>query len=132
MSLIDLANALHALAPSSIATFQGEAPGGAVAPWLVTNLESPRHIEAEAVTLSTGVYTWRVTITGSTSAQVLGFLGDVIEAWQGARVDVAGLAVGSLRGPDVTGPYLAGLTATDTDLRYQVAQVRFSLTVTTT
>lgn len=129
MNLIATAAALHALAPADWPAFQGEAPATASAPWIVTSLEAPAAIEGETVTLSAGVWTWRVTAVGATYSQCLGVLGSVIDAWQNARVEVDGRSVGTLRGPSVTGPYKAGLTALDTNLRFQVSVARFTLVI---
>lgn len=131
MSLIAVARALHALAPAGIAAFEGEAPSTVAAPWLVTNLESPASQEGETLTTTAATFTWRVTVAAATSLQCLGWISLATAAWRNARVEVPGHNIGTLRGPEVTGPYKAGLTATDTNLRFQVAQLRFSVTIST-
>jgi hypothetical protein len=129
-----LHDAIRALGPSSSVapTYDGEAPGTAAAPWFVTNIETPDSIRSEAATHTAGTGRLRVTVTARTHNEAHYLLDAVYAAWRGKRVTVDGWNVGTLVQTEQSGPYKAGLTATDTDLRYYVAQVWFSFTCSPT
>lgn len=129
MSILAVVNALKFLAPPGISLHYGEAPGDIAAPWLVANLSDSDPIEGESQTFATDTWTWRITVAAETTGQCLGWAQQVARAWRNQRIEVPGYSIGALRGPTLQGPYKAGLTATDTNLRYQVAQLRFSLTI---
>lgn len=123
-----LFNALKALRPSrDFHDFQ--APTGATAPWLVGNLQVPRPKPGLVANTHGATATWRVTIAATTGAQALVLADEAEKAWSGARIEVDGWVCGALRPPRMTGPYPAGATVTDTDLRYQVVVLEFDLTV---
>ncbi|GMA26198.1 hypothetical protein GCM10025864_39570 [Luteimicrobium album] len=127
-----LYDAIKALAPSGITVYSGEAKaiGSAVLtpPWLVLNIETPDSIRSAAATHLAGTGRLKVTVCAADEANCHYWIDAVHEAWRGARVQVPGWAIGTLIQTEQSGPYLAGLTATDTNLRYQVAQVWFSFT----
>lgn len=121
--------ALKALAPAGRTFFDDQAPGTAEAPWLVGGLEVPEPKSGEAARTFGATATWRVTVSGATAAQARVIAQEAELAWSGARVSVPGYVTGPLRPPRTRGPYPAGLTATDTNLRFQVVVLEFDLTV---
>ncbi|GAB3166614.1 hypothetical protein GCM10027059_25830 [Myceligenerans halotolerans] len=121
--------ALAALAPVPHPFHDDEAPGNAVAPWLVGSLSMPDNIEGGAGSSHGGVARWWVTVAALTAGQARVIGEEARLAWSGARVAVAGYSLGVVVHRYSTGPYRAGLTATDTDLRYQVARLGFDLTI---
>jgi hypothetical protein len=123
--------ALEALAPAGRTFYADEAPGGAEAPWVVGSLQIPASILAETGSHG-GVARWRVTISGATAAQARVVAQECLDAWSEARVSLDGWTVGVLRHKTVIGPYAAGMTETDTDLRFQVVHLGFDLTVSRT
>lgn len=124
--------ALKALAPSGPVFHDDEAPGDAVAPWLVGSLKMPEPITNLAARTSAGTGMWRVTVAAETGAQARVLAAQAETAWSSARVDVDGYVLGSVRPPRVRGPYAAGRTATDTDLQFQVVVMEFDLTFSAT
>lgn len=127
-----LYNALKALAPLGRTFHDFQAPSTAVAPWLVGNLQVPEPKPGMVANTHGATGTWRVTVAAATGLQALVLAGEAEQAWTGKRITVAGWTCGALRPPRITGPYAAGLTATDTDLRYQVVLLEFDLTVSRT
>lgn len=121
--------ALKALAPADRAFHDDEAPSDAVAPWLVGSLQMPEPIASMAARTVAGVATWRVTVAAETGGQARVMASEVEAAWTGARLSVAGYVTGAVPPPRVTGPYAAGRTATDVNLRFQVVVLAFDLTV---
>lgn len=124
--------ALAALAPAGRTFYDDEAKGTVTAPWIVGSLQMPDPIANLAARKSGGTATWRVTVAGATGGQARVVAAEAEAAWLGARVSAPGYVTGSVRPPRVTGPYPAGLTATDTDLRFQVVVMEFDLTVSQT
>lgn len=124
-----LFNALKALRPPSRNFHDFQAPTGATAPWLVGNLQMPRPKPGLVGNTHGATATFRVTAAATTGAQALVLADDAEKAWSGKRITAAGWICGALRPPRMTGPYAAGSTATDTDLRYQVVVLEFDLTV---
>jgi len=127
-----LFEALKALRPPTRTFHDFQAPNTATAPWLVGNLQMPESIPGLVANAHGARATWRVTISAKTGVQALVLADEAEQAWKGARIGVGGYEVGALRPPRVTGPYAAGLTATDTDLRFQVVVLEFDLTVSRT
>lgn len=124
-----LFNALKALRPPSRNFHDFQAPTGAAAPWLVGNLQMPRPKPGLVANTHGATATFRVTVAATTGAQALIVAGEAEDAWSGARITVDGWICGALRPPRMTGPYAAGATETDTDLRFQVVVLEFDLTV---
>lgn len=124
--------ALKALAPAGRTFYDDEAPDSAVAPWLVGSLQMPEPKPNLASRSSGGTATFRLTVAGATGAQARVVAAEAEAAWSGARVTVDGYVTGSVRPPRVRGPYPAGMTATDTDLRFQVVVMEFDLTASAT
>jgi hypothetical protein len=120
--------ALRALAPAGRTVHDDQAPGTAVAPWIVVGLSVPETLLAETGTHG-GTARWWVTVSAQTAAQARVIAQECLDAWTEARVDVPGYLVGTLRPKVADGPYAAGLTATDTNLKYQVVRLGFDLTV---
>jgi hypothetical protein len=120
--------ALAALAPSGRTFYNDEAPGDGVAPWLVGSLEVPESLLGLSARSYGGVARFWVTVAAATGGQARVVAQEAIDAWQGARVSVPGYVLGSLAHRYSNGPYPAGLTATDTDLRFQVVRLGFDLT----
>lgn len=120
--------ALRALAPAGATFHDDEAPGDAVAPWIVGSLQVPESILAETGAHG-GVARWWVTVSGATAAQARVVAQECMESWAESRISVGGWQIGALRHASAAGPYPAGLTATDTDLRYQVVRLGFNLTI---
>lgn len=124
-------NALRALAPAGRTIYDDQAADDAAAPWIVVGLRVPAPLLAEAG-MHGGVAEWVVTVCGETAAQARVVADECATAWAEARVTVSGWSVGALRQQEPTGPYPAGLDATDTDLRFQVVRLPFSLTLSRT
>ena len=120
--------ALAALAPAGTAFHDDEAPGGGDPPWIVGGLQVPESILAETGTHG-GTARWWVTVSASNGAQARVVAQECMDAWDEARVSVPGWKLGTLRHKTATGPYPAGLTDTDTDLRFQVVRLGFDLTL---
>lgn len=119
--------ALEALAPAGRTFYADEAPGSAEAPWVVGSLQIPASILAETGSHG-GVARWRVTVSGATAAQARVVSQECMDAWDEARISVPGWILGTLRHKTSSGPYAAGRTVTDTDLRFQVVHLGFDLT----
>jgi hypothetical protein len=124
-----LFNALKALRPASRPFHDFQAPTGASAPWLVGNLQMPRPKRGLVANTHGATATWRVTVSATTGTQALVVADEAEKAWSGKRLDTDGWICGALLPPRMTGPYAAGSTATDTDLRFQVIVLEFDLTV---
>ncbi|MGC4151499.1 MAG: hypothetical protein QM628_00275 [Propionicimonas sp.] len=131
MSLLHLHAAIRALFPAGATPYEDEAPNTATAPWVVAGFSYPDQIISEGVArlAQTGVLT--VTVSALTAAQAVFLAAKVDDSLSGARVTVTGFTVGALQPDGATGPYPAGLTATDTDLRYQVIRLRYAFTYST-
>lgn len=121
--------ALAALAPDGIQFHDDEAPGGAVAPWIVGSLSVPEGIEGGEGASHGGVARWWVTVSALTGSQARVQAERARQAWGGARVSVPGYALGVLVHRHSTGPYSAGMTAIDTNLRFRVVRLGFDLTM---
>lgn len=124
--------ALKALAPAGRTFYDDEAKGAPTAPWIVGSLQMPEPITNMAARKSAGTAIWRVTVAGATGSQARVVAAEAEAAWSGARITVPGYTTGSVRPPRVRGPFAAGLTVTDTDLRFQVVVMEFDLTVSAT
>jgi hypothetical protein len=124
-----LFEALKALRPVTRTFHDFQAPGTATAPWLVGNLQMPEPKPGLVANTHGATAVWRVTVAGATGTQALIVADEAEQAWSGARLDVDGWTCGALRPPRMTGPYAAGSTATDTNLRFQVITMEFDLTV---
>lgn len=120
-------NALKALAPATLPFHNDEAPGTAVAPWLVGSLAMPTPTANLAGGSHGGMARWWVTVAALTGSQARVHAAQAIGAWGGARVAVTGYSPFVVVHRTATGPYAAGLTATDTDLRFQVVRLGFDL-----
>lgn len=129
---VPLYQALYDLAPANVAHHVGEAPTDAVAPWLVLNVETPDSERNLAAGHLGGTLRLRVTCVADEVYLCHWLIARADEAFRGARVAVDGWSTGALRRTGQSGPYKAGLTATDTNLRYQVAQLWYSLTASAT
>jgi len=123
--------ALRALAPVGWTIYDDEAPGSAVAPWVVVGLQVPESILAETGSHG-GTARWWVTVSAETAGQARVIADACDKAWSGAGVRVPGFTLGALRPGPPSGPYPAGLTALDTNLRFQVVRMPFDLTLSRT
>lgn len=132
MTIIDLHNAVRALLPAGVTHYLGQAPASPEAPWIVSSFERQESELSEVSTLSAFTDAITVTVAGLTEDQTNFWTAAVCDALTGAPVSVAGWSIGAIQAPSVRGPYLAGLTALDTNLRYQVARVTFRFTVSKT
>lgn len=119
--------ALKAIAPAGITFYDDEAPATAEAPWLVGSLAVPQSRRNLAGGAHGGTTTWWVTVAASTAAQARVWAQKSMDAWGGARVVVDGYSSFALVHDYSNGPYPAGLTATDTNLRFQVVRLGFGL-----
>jgi len=124
--------ALKALAPAGRTFYDDEAPSDAVAPWLVGSLQMPESILHFAAGSHGGVARWWVTVAAETAAQARVVAHEAVLAWSGSRVSVAGYMASAVSHRYSNGPYAAGMTATDTNLRFQVVRLGFDLTVSAT
>ena len=133
-SRVALYQALYDLAPPAdvVKNFVGEAPGTATAPWLVLNVETPDSVHNLARGHLGGTLRLRVTCVADDVYRCHWLVDQADRAFRGARVSVPGWSTGLLSRTQQSGPYKAGLTATDTNLRYQVAQLWYSLTASAT
>lgn len=127
-TILDLHNAIRALRPSGIDHYPGQAPDGTDAPWLVTGFDAPDIDLSEAVQGISKTGTLTVTITTLTEDSTSWWTELADLAFIGARALVDGWTVGALVPGDRSGPYPAGLTALDTNLRFQVARLRYRFT----
>lgn len=121
--------ALKALRPPSRNFHDFQAPTGATAPWLVGNLQMPRPKPGLVANTHGATATFRVTVAATTGTQALVIASEAESAWSGKRLTVEGWICGALMPPRMTGPFAAGSTVTDTDLRFQVVVLEFDLTV---
>lgn len=120
--------ALKALAPAGRTFYDDQAPGTATAPWLVGSLSMPEPKPGEAGLSQGETGRWTVTVAAETAAQARVIAQECVTAWAGSRVTVAGYLLSILVHRESSGPYAAGLTATDTNLKYQVIRLGFDLT----
>lgn len=121
--------ALKAIAPAGRMFYDDEAPDTAEAPWLVGSLAMPESRQNLTGGAHGGVARWWVTVAALTAAQARIVAHEVVLAYSGGRVSVAGYSLSALSHRYSNGPYPAGLTATDTDLKYQVVRLGFDLTL---
>jgi len=124
-----LFDALKALRPMSSTFYDFQAPSNPTPPWLVGNLQMPEPKPGLVGNTHGATAAWRITVAGATGSQALVVADDAEKAWSGKRITVDGWTCGALRPPRMTGPFPAGLTATDTNLRFQVITLEFDLTV---
>lgn len=119
--------ALKALAPPARTFFDDQAPDTAEAPWLIGSLAMPEPRANLAGGSHGGIARWWVTVSALTGGQARVHAQEASDAWGGARVSVPGYSAFVLVQRYANGPYAAGLTATDTDLRFQVVRLGFDL-----
>lgn len=124
--------ALRALAPSGRSYFDDEASGDSVAPWLVGSLSMPSPRANLAGGSHGGVATWSVWVVGNTAGQARVNAQFAVDAWGGKRVAVDGYTPFTLVHRLTNGPYAAGRTVTDTNLRFQVIRLGFDLVASQT
>lgn len=124
--------ALAARAPAGRTFYDDEAESSAVAPWIVGSLAMPEPRPNLAGGAHGGVARWWVTVSAATAGQARVIAQQAVDAWGGARVSVAGYSPFTLVHRHTSGPYAAGMTATDTDLRYQVIRLGFDLVASQT
>ena len=129
MTILHLHGAVRALLPSGVTHYAGQAPDDAVAPWIVSGFERQETEISEASLPHSFTDSITVTVAALTEDQANFILDQVCVALIGARVTAAGWSVGAIQPPSVRGPYAAGLTATSTDLKYQVVRGTFPFTV---
>ena len=132
MSILTLHNALRALRPTGIDHYAGQAPANPTPPWLVTGFATPDITASEAALGIAKTGTLTVTIATLTEDATTVWVERVDECYVGARVQVEGWTVGALVAGVRSGPYPAGLTALDTNLRYQVARIGYRFTYSRT
>lgn len=121
--------ALKALAPAGRTFYDDEAPGDGVPPWFVGSLQMPEPKPNIVGGSHGGTARWWITVAALTAAQARVLAHEAVLAWSGARVSVAGYSTSAIGHRYSSGPYAAGLTATDTNLRFQVVRLGFDLTV---
>lgn len=127
--------ALAALAPATPTSpkfYDDEAPGDAPAPWFVGSLTMPEPKPNFAGGSHGGTAYWWLTVAAETAAAARVHAAAAIAAWSGARIDVDGYSLSAVVHRYARGPFRAGLTVTDTNLRYQVVRLRFDLTFSQT
>src|ERR1700741_4255563 len=124
-----LFNALKALRPVSRTFHDFQGPSNPSAPWLVGNLQMPRPNRGLVANTPVSTAIWRITVSALTGTQALVIADEAEAAWSGKRIDAEGWITGAVLPPRMTGPYPAGMTVTDTDLRFQVITLEFDLTV---
>lgn len=124
--------ALAPLGPSSPSFYDDEAPGDAPAPWFVGSLTMPEPKPNFAGGSHGGTARWWITVAAETAASARVHAASAIGAWSGARIAVDGYVLGAVVHRYANGPYRAGLTLTDTNLRFQVVRLGFDLTVSQT
>lgn len=127
-SILGLRAAIGALLPAGIQMYDGQADAGCAPPWLVLGVSVPQVETSEAAAGMGRTATVTVTVAAATSAQALFWADSVDQALVGARPAADGWVAGAITPGERTGPYPAGLTATDTDLRYQVARLGYQIT----
>lgn len=132
MSILTLHNAIREHRPTGIAHYVGQAPGTPTPPWLVTGFDAPDIATSEAAQGIAKTGTLTVTVATLTEDSTNFWADAVADAFTGARVNVEGWTVGALVPAGHRGPYPAGLTALDTNLRYQVARLSFQFTYSRT
>lgn len=125
-TVLDLHGAIRALWTGSVTHHTGQAPDDAAAPWIVTGFDAPDHYGPARVG------TLVVTVAALTESQANFIAAAVDDTFSGARVAVDGFTVGALLADTPTGPYPAGLDATDTNLRFQVVRLPFRFTYSRT
>jgi hypothetical protein len=131
-TIIDLHNAVRALRPDGINHHAGQAPGEPDAPWLVTSFERQETEISEASLPVAFTDALTVTIAALTEDQANYWLDEACRAFTGATLTADGWQIGALQPPSVRGPYAAGLTALDTNLRYQVVRATWRFTASRT
>lgn len=131
-TILDVHAAWRELIPSSEGVlswslYQGQAPDDAVAPWVVSGFRAPEPIVDESGSVSSYTGSVYLTIAALTEDQAT-FIDSVMCTLLGQSVTVVGYTVGCLTKGTSSGPYPAGLTASDTDLRFQVIrrEMRFT------
>lgn len=132
MSILTLHAAIRAAAPVGLLRYDDEAKATPdkplVAPWIVTGFSVPDLVLSEAVSVAGRTGELIVTIAALTASQA-NFIADQCDAaWAGFHVTAEGFTVGALVPGPRSGPYPAGLTATDTDLKYQVVKLAYRFT----
>lgn len=128
MSILAVHAAIRALVPAGVTHHEGQAPTTAVAPWIVTGFNAPDPTTSEAAQGIAKTGTLTVTITTEAEDATNYWIEQVDDAFVGAVVALTGWQVGALTPGTRSGPYPAGLTSTDTNLRYQVARLGFRFT----
>lgn len=135
-SIIDVCNAWRSLIPAGSESLSwekhaGQAPVTATAPWVVSGFDAPEVSVSEAASVSHRIGVLRLTIAALTSDQAV-FIDEQMSVLIGKKVAVDGYQVGALMPGPVTGPYPAGMNATDTDLRFQVIRRELMFTYSKT
>ena len=132
MSILNLHAVIRALVPTGITPHVGQAPATAVAPWIVTGFDAPDITVSEAAQGISRTGTLTVTVTTETEDSTNFWAEKCDDAFVGVAPVLAGWSVGALTPGDRTGPYPAGMTATDTNLRFQVARLGYRFTYSRT
>ena len=127
-TILDLHNAIRALRPSGIAHHVGQAPANPSPPWLVTGFAAPDITTSEAAQGIARTGTLTVTVASLTEDATNWWADRCDDELIGAQVVLAGWQVGALVPGGRRGPYPAGLTALDTNLKYQVARLDYRFT----
>ncbi len=128
MSILGLHAAIRAFVPAGITHHAGQAPANAVAPWIVTGFSAPDLTVSEVASGVSKTGTLTVTISTQTEDSTNFWAEKVDDAFAGACPALSGWLVGALIPSNRTGPYPAGMTALDTDLRFQVARLEYRFT----
>ena len=132
MSVLALHAAIRALMPTGITLYVGQAPATAVAPWIVTGFDAPDITTSEAAQGISKTGTLIATIATETEDATNFWTEKADDALFGVAPVLAGWSVGALIPGDRTGPYPAGMTATDTNLRYQETRLGYRFTYSRT
>lgn len=131
--ILTLHQAIRALLPAGIPHHEGQAPDNAEAPWLVSTFTVPDLDLTEGVTVTAATGELVVTIAAETEAAANHWAGVVDAALVGAFASpTPDYWVGALTPGRRVGPYPAGRTAADTNLRYQVVRQAYRFTYSTT
>jgi len=132
VSILNLHEAIRSLVPAGITHHRGQAPATAAAPWIVTGFNAPDITTSEAAQGISKTGTLTVTVSTETEDATNFWTEKTDDALLGVAPVLAGWSVGALTPGDRVGPYPAGMTATDTNLRFQVARLGYRFTYSRT
>lgn len=135
-TILGLHSAIRALIPAedsyidegAVALWEGQAPQGAVAPWVVSSFRTPEPAMSEGAHPMAASGELVITVSAETEDAANAIADVVDQALLGARVETAGWSVGALMPGYRRDPYPAGMNSLDTALAYQVAKLGYRFT----